>query len=220
LKDIIIYRPNNGSCRFQISGKVYFLNTVLKQLFEGRFKESDKFGYGHKTDANNLLNSDYSDLSDDVCAKIYDYLNKHGESTESLGLDVNNDDFTEIEPDEVNPDDSEESLEGYDDTDANNLSDYTQTGFKNHWDSETAAEQDNLYEVKLNDFGKHPAYHKKVMSLPQIGDESQWGRDWNDESTKSDKPFGIKIGHSGDPFTDLVNTITDAVVTEISKKKV
>lgn len=192
----------------------------VKQLFEGRFKESDKFGYGHKTDANNLLNSDFSELSDDVCEKIYDYLNKHGESTESLGLDVNNDDFTEIEPDEVNPDDSEESLEGYDDTDAYDLQNTSQTGFKNHWDSETAAEQKNLHEVRLNDFGKHPAYRKKVMSLPQTGDESQWGRDWNDESTKSDKPYGIKIGHSGDPFTDLVNTITDAVVTEISKKKV
>ena len=107
-----------------------------------------------------------------------------------------------------------------DDTNAYDLQNTSQTGFKNQWDSETAAEQDNLNEVKLNDFGKHPAYRKKVMSLPQTGDESQWGRDWNDESTKSDKPFGIKIGHSGDPFTDLVNAITDAVVTEISKKKV
>jgi hypothetical protein len=192
----------------------------VKQLFEGRFKESDKFGYGHKTDANNLLNSDFNEISDEACEKIYDYLNKHGESTESLGLDVNSDEFTEIEPDEVNPDDNEESLEGYEDTDAHDLHNLSQTGFKNHWDSETAAEQGNLYENRLNDFGKHPAYRKKVMSLPQIGDESQWGRDWNDESTKSDKPFGIKIGHSGDPFTDLVNTITDAVVTEISKKKV
>jgi len=192
----------------------------VKQLFEGRFKESDKFGYGHKTDANKLLNSDFNEISDEACEKIYDYLNKHGESTESLGLDVNSDEFTEIEPDEVNPDDNEESLEGYEDTDAHDLHNLSQTGFKNHWDSETAAEQGNLYENRLNDFGKHPAYRKKVMSLPQIGDESQWGRDWNDESTKSDKPFGIKIGHSGDPFTDLVNTITDAVVTEISKKKV
>lgn len=191
----------------------------VKQLFEGRFKESDKFGWGYRTDANNLLNNDFSELSDVACEKIYDYLNKHGESPESLGLDVNNDEFTEIESDEVNPDDSEESLEGYEDTTAYDLQNTSQTGFKNHWDSETAAEQDNLYETKLDDFGKHPAYRKKVMSLPQTGDESQWGRDWNDESTKSDKPYGIKIGHSGDPFTDLVNTITDAVVTEISKKK-
>ena len=76
-----------------------------------------------------------------------------------------------------------------------------------------------MNENTLNDFGKHPAYQKQVMSLPPNGDGSKWGRDWNDESTKGDEPYGKQIGHSGDPFTDTVNTITNAVVTALTGKK-
>ena len=76
-----------------------------------------------------------------------------------------------------------------------------------------------LNETVLDDFGKHPAYQKKVMSLPPNADGSKWGRDWNDDSTKGEQPYGKQIGHSGDPFEDVVNTITNAVVTALAKKK-
>ena len=79
-------------------------------------------------------------------------------------------------------------------------------------------EDDMLFEVTLNDFGKHPAYHKEVMSLPKTGDSSQWGRDWNDDSTKSEKPFGSQIGDSA-PFDNAVNDITDAIVCQLANKK-
>ncbi len=70
----------------------------------------------------------------------------------------------------------------------------------------------------LDDFGKHPAYQKKVMSLPPNADASKWGRDWNDNSTKGEKPYGVQIGSSA-PFDDTVDKITDAIVTELGKKK-
>ena len=71
----------------------------------------------------------------------------------------------------------------------------------------------------LDDFGKHPAYQKKVMSLPPNADGSKWGRDWNDDSTKGEQPYGQQIGHSGDPFDEIVDAITNAVVTALGKKK-
>lgn len=77
----------------------------------------------------------------------------------------------------------------------------------------------NLNEgTTLDDFGKHPAYQKKVMSLPPNADSSKWGRDWNDDSTKGEKPYGEKIGSSS-PFDNIVDKITDALVTELGKKK-
>jgi hypothetical protein len=78
--------------------------------------------------------------------------------------------------------------------------------------------EDYLFEVTLNDFGKHPAYQKTVMSLPKTGDSSQWGRDWNDESTKSEKPFGSQIGSMA-PYEKVIDDITDAIVCSLGNKK-
>lgn len=75
-----------------------------------------------------------------------------------------------------------------------------------------------IVETKLNDFGKHPAYQKVVMSLPKNADGSQWGEDWNDESAKGEEPYGKQIGDSA-PFDDVVGAITNAVVTALSSKK-
>ena len=72
--------------------------------------------------------------------------------------------------------------------------------------------------VKLNDFGKHPGYRKKPMTLPTTGeDKNQWGEDWNDESVYSEEPFGQKIGDST-PFDKVVNKITESVFNDIKKK--
>ena len=78
--------------------------------------------------------------------------------------------------------------------------------------------EDYIFEVTLNDFGKHPAYRKKPMTLPANADGSEWGEDWNDETAKNELPYGRKIGSSA-PFNNVVDTITDAVVTALSKKK-
>ena len=76
-----------------------------------------------------------------------------------------------------------------------------------------------LVEVVLDDFGKHPAYRKEPMTIPSHTMADKHGKDWNDETAKLNEPFGRKIGKS-DPFDeDLVDSITDAVVDMITKKK-
>ena len=80
-----------------------------------------------------------------------------------------------------------------------------------------------LKEERLNDFGKHPGYKKKPMTLPSTGeDKNQWGEDWNDESVYSELPHGTKVG-DGTPFNILVDNITKDVMSTLSgvlKKKV
>ena len=74
-------------------------------------------------------------------------------------------------------------------------------------------------EMVLHDFGKHPAYQKQVMTLPPNKEIDRWGRDWNDDSTKGDEPYGRKIGDSA-PYTEkVVDMITDAVMARFTKKK-
>ena len=74
----------------------------------------------------------------------------------------------------------------------------------------------------LNDFGKHPAYQKEVMSLPPNKEINRWGRDWNDDSTKGDEPYGRKIGSSAPYTEDIIDKITDMVINRLSagKKKI
>ena len=55
------------------------------------------------------------------------------------------------------------------------------------------------------------------MQLPPTGeDQNQWGRDWNDESTHTDEPFGKQIGN-GDPFNQLVAAVTKDVMYQLKK---
>lgn len=70
-------------------------------------------------------------------------------------------------------------------------------------------------ENRLDMFGKHPAYRKKPMELPQTGeDKNSHGRDWNDESVHGEQPYGEKIGSSA-PFEvdpkDIENSIAECV---------
>lgn len=72
--------------------------------------------------------------------------------------------------------------------------------------------------TKLNVFGKHPGYRKKVMTLPQTGSDKEGNvRDWNDDSVYSEEPFGSKIGTST-PFEDIVDASVDAIMESLKKK--
>ena len=75
---------------------------------------------------------------------------------------------------------------------------------------------------KLDDFGKHPAYQKKVMELPPKDmQEFPEYYDMNDDSVKNDSPYGEKIGN-GAPFEIKPETIENAVaeaIKRILKKK-
>ena len=76
-----------------------------------------------------------------------------------------------------------------------------------------------IYESnRLNDFGKHPGYRKKVMSLPKTGSDNENGYyDWNDDSVYSEQPFGEKIGSSA-PFEKAINSTVDSIVESLKKK--
>lgn len=74
-------------------------------------------------------------------------------------------------------------------------------------------------ETVLDDFGKHPAYQKTVMTLPPNTEVAPNGaKDWNDKSVDGDKPYGLKVGSSA-PFDDIVKVITDSVMKKLSQMK-
>lgn len=75
--------------------------------------------------------------------------------------------------------------------------------------------EDELYEGELHDFGKHPAYRKKPMTLPANKEVAPNGaRDWNDESAEGEEPFGKQIGSSA-PFEKAVQKITNSIMESL-----
>ena len=72
---------------------------------------------------------------------------------------------------------------------------------------------------KLNDFGKHPAWQKKVMELPPKDmQEFPDYYDMNDDSVKNDTPYGENIG-DGAPFEIDTETIDNAIAESIRRLK-
>ena len=76
---------------------------------------------------------------------------------------------------------------------------------------------------KLDDFGKHPAYQKVVMSLPPKDlQEFPDYYDMNDESVRNDSPYGERIG-DGAPFEidpeSIDNAIAESVRRNLKKKR-
>lgn len=72
---------------------------------------------------------------------------------------------------------------------------------------------------KLDDFGKHPAYQKKVMNLPPKDKKEFDGYyDMNDDSVRNDNPYGEKIG-DGAPFDITPEKIQNAIAEAINRLK-
>lgn len=72
---------------------------------------------------------------------------------------------------------------------------------------------------RLNDFGKHPAYQKKVMNLPPKDFQEFDGYyDMNDESVHNDSPYGERIG-DGAPFEINPDTIANAIAESLIRLK-
>lgn len=70
---------------------------------------------------------------------------------------------------------------------------------------------------KLNDFGKHPAYQKHVMTLPPKDMAEFPGYyDMNDDSVRNDAPYGEKVG-SGAPFEITPDSIENAIAESIDR---
>ena len=72
---------------------------------------------------------------------------------------------------------------------------------------------------KLDDFGKHPAYQKKVMELPPKDMREFPGYyDMNDDSVRNDTPYGEKIG-DGAPFEIDPQAIDNAIAEAFNRLK-
>ena len=72
---------------------------------------------------------------------------------------------------------------------------------------------------KLDDFGKHPAYQKKVMELPPKDLQEFPGYyDMNDDSVRNDNPYGEKIG-DGAPFDIDPQSIDNAIAEAFNRLK-
>ena len=71
-------------------------------------------------------------------------------------------------------------------------------------------------EIELHVFGKHPAYRKVPMTTPPATEVAPNGaRDWNDDSVKSEKPFGSQIG-SSTPFDEKVlDMLADSIMEKL-----
>lgn len=70
---------------------------------------------------------------------------------------------------------------------------------------------------KLDDFGKHPAYQKVVMSLPPKDlQEFPDYYDVNDDSVKNDYPYGERIG-DGAPFEIDPESIDNAIAESVRR---
>lgn len=79
-------------------------------------------------------------------------------------------------------------------------------------------------EDEMKDFGKHPAYQKKVMSLPNNDmEEKPEYYDMNDDSVRTTEPYGQKIG-KGSPFEvdaeTIQNAIAESIMRHLGKKMV
>lgn len=67
---------------------------------------------------------------------------------------------------------------------------------------------------ELNVFGKHPAWRKKVMTLPPSDMSDGDGQyDMNDDSVKGEKPYAISVG-KGDPFNKGIEQKIDNAIQE------
>lgn len=72
---------------------------------------------------------------------------------------------------------------------------------------------------KLDGFGKHPAYQKKVMELPPKDMKEFPGYyDMNDDSVRNDTPYGEKIG-DGAPFEIDPQAIDNAIAEAFNRLK-
>lgn len=74
---------------------------------------------------------------------------------------------------------------------------------------------DYLYEQELHDFGKHPAWNTRPMTLPPNKEVAPNGaRDWNDDSVEGEEHYGKKIGSSA-PFEKAVQKITNSIMESL-----
>lgn len=127
--------------------------------------------------------------------------------------------FPEVAPSHSKLDVSDEELDNWDVIDDDNDVFFGNDDPYNVFDSYSSRGGEPIYEVVLNDFGKHPAWRKEPFTYPDHNMPDKFGKDWNDDSTKGNEPYAKQIG-SGDPYTEkVIDMITDSVLEALQPKK-
>lgn len=163
--------------------------------------------------------NDMNSKLDDIISRLDSLENKIGEQEFSDDSLYPDDDESEDDDDETdNEEDTDDEPMEFEISDDNDNDDYDD----NTNESRTHRRGKRINEDRLNVFGKHPAYRKKVMTLPNHRHNEMPGyRDWNDESAETDAPYGEKIG-SGKPFSinpeSIDNAISEAINRRLKKK--
>lgn len=166
------------------------------------------------------IESDDDELESRV-SNIEDLL---GKIADKLGVSEFDDDSLYDDDDEDSTDDDDlfgddetgDGLydDGGEDDDEELPESYTRNGYQIF---ESRAFRRAMREDRLNDFGKHPAYQKKVMNLPPNNMQEFPGYyDMNDDSVDNDSPYGEKIG-DGAPFSVDPDELEDAIVESIQR---
>lgn len=168
----------------------------------------------------NLI-SDRAESLENILDKHINTYNNNVEHNNNFYYDDEHTFDSEYDEDDIEKDDIEDEdtfdVEIDDDPDEENELDIDMNYSDNMFDS-IKPRKLNEEGNKLNVFGKHPGYRKKVMTLPQTGsDKEENYRDWNDTSVYSEEPFGNKIGKS-DPYDKIINTAIETVLEGLKKK--
>jgi hypothetical protein len=175
-------------------------------------------------------------LIDSRVNKLQSYVNKYSEYyDQNINPDANVE--PEVEDDEIEdmPEVDQDNI-GFEDDVRPSETEIDADAWENAGEFEEPADFDDMNDMddmfdsvkprklneegtKLNVFGKHPGYRKKLMSLPQTGSDKEGSvRDWNDDSVYSEEPYGTQIGSSA-PYEDIINASVDAIMESIKKKR-
>lgn len=155
------------------------------------------------------LESEEFDETESRLSAIEDMIAK---IAEKLGVDAFEDDSLYDDDKEI---DAEDEFDDEDDFEAEDEDEYEVF--------ESVAYRKLMKEENMDYFGKHPAYQKEPMDTPSSQhQEKQDYYDMNDDSVKSEQPFGQEIG-DGAPFEIDPEEITNAIAESIKrvlKKKI
>ena len=171
-----------------------------------------------------------SDSDNDITSRIDALESKMDKILDALN-ELKYDDDDELYPDDDEDTDEDDEIDYDDDAEGDDDGeiDYDDDSAEDDEDDE----DDNVVESvsykrmknrmmneanRLNDFGRHPAYQKRVMTLPANDNFKRDGQyDMNDSSVDGDSPYGQKKGSQA-PFDHAVDSIEDAIVENVIRK--
>lgn len=140
-----------------------------------------------------------NNLKYDEDEELYDDLDDEDDEEETE-FEVDMEDEDDLDDEDIDFDDEDDDLEDEDD---------------NVMESRSYRRARMNEANRLNDFGKHPAYQKKVMTLPANTNPMRDGQyDMNDSSVESEMPYGQKKGNNA-PFSKSVKQTEDAIVEAV-----